>query len=246
MISHWDSLFMSKDGTSIYLVLITMVITIILSIILVFTYDKTTSPASRSFSFIQSMLLMSTVAAMIMQSIGDSLALSFGIFGALAIIRFRSNVSDLRDISFIFASMAIGISCGVQSFAIAVIGTLIFCVLVFLLSISPFDPRHNLKGSIRIEFKGPLVSFDDVELILKKHCHYINLSRFRLSTNSNENAIASLDKTIEDTEVNEYEYTFKIKDIKLAPLMRDDLAAIEGVKINRMLFEDKVNTSNSY
>jgi hypothetical protein len=246
MITDWDSILLSKDGSSIYMVLITMVLTIILSIFLVFTYDKTTSQAGRSYSFIQSMLLMSTVAAMIMQSIGDSLALSFGIFGALAIIRFRSNVSDLRDISFIFASMAIGISCGVQSFVIAIIGTVIFCILVFILSISPFDPRHNLKGSIRIEFTGAIAHFDEVELMLKKYCHFINLSRYRLTNTIASNPNNGNDTPIPPTDINEYEYTFKIKDIKLAPAMRDELASMQGVKINRMLFEDQVNTSNSY
>ena len=223
-----------QSNDSVYMVLITAVLTILLSLLLVFTYDKTTPPAGRSYSFIQSLLLMSTVAAMIMQSIGDSLALSFGIFGALAIIRFRSNVSDLRDIAFIFATMAIGIACGVHSFLIAIIGTFTFCVLVFLLTLSPFDPRHNLKGSVRIEFAGEKTLFPDVEKILKKHCHYINLSRYRLNTNAEQN------------EVNEYEYTFKIKDIKQAPSLRDDLASIEGVRVNRMLFEDQVNTSNTY
>ena len=70
--------------TSVYMILFTMSITILLSLILVFTYDKTTAPAGRSFSFIQSLMLMSVVTATIMQSIGDSLALSFGIFGALS------------------------------------------------------------------------------------------------------------------------------------------------------------------
>ena len=222
-----------QDG-SVYMVLITSVMTILLSLLLVFTYDKTTSPASRSYSFIQSLLLMSTVAAMIMQSIGDSLALSFGIFGALAIIRFRSNISDLRDIAFIFATMAIGIACGVHSFMIAIIGTLTFCMLVFLLTLSPFDPRHNLKGSVRIQFGGEQTLFPEVERTLKQHCHYINLTRYRLNTN------------VEQNEVNEFEYTFKIKDIKRAPALRDALDAIEGVKVNRMLFEDQVNNNNAY
>jgi uncharacterized membrane protein YhiD involved in acid resistance len=223
-----------QSNDSVFMVLITAVMTILLSLMLVFTYDKTTPPAGRSYSFIQSLLLMSTVAAMIMQSIGDSLALSFGIFGALAIIRFRSNVSDLRDIAFIFATMAIGIACGVHSFLIAIIGTVTFCLLVFLLRLSPFDPRHNLKGSVRIEFAGEQNLFQDVEKMLTKHCHYINLSRYRLTTNAEQN------------EVSEYEYTFKIKDIKQAPALRDDLAAIEGVKVNRILFEDQVNTTNTY
>ncbi|MFZ1703538.1 MAG: DUF4956 domain-containing protein [Saprospiraceae bacterium] len=227
-------LFFSQSEGSIYMVLVTAVMTIFLSLLLVFTYDKTTPPAGRSFSFIQSLLLMSTVAAMIMQSIGDSLALSFGIFGALAIIRFRSNISDLRDIAFIFATMAIGIACGVHSFLIAIIGTLTFCVLVFLLTLSPFDPRHNLKGNVRLEFLGNQYLFEEVENVLQRYCHHINLSRYRMNVND------------ELVEANEYEYTFKIKEMKNGLHLKNALAGIEGVKINRIVFEDQVYSTNNY
>jgi hypothetical protein len=103
-----------------------------------------------------------------------------------------------------------------------------------------------LKGSIRIEFTGAIAQFDEVELMLKKYCHFINLSRFRLTNGPTTSPNANNDTIITSNDINEYEYTFKIKDIKLAPAMRDELASMKGVKINRMLFEDQVTTSNSY
>jgi uncharacterized membrane protein YhiD involved in acid resistance len=227
------NLFSYAEG-SLYMVLITAVLTILLSLVLVFTYDKTTHAAGRSYSFIQSLLLMSTVAAMIMQSIGDSLALSFGIFGALAIIRFRSNVSDLRDISFIFATMAIGIACGVHSFFIAIVGTFTFSLLVFLLKLSPFDPKHNIKGNLRIESSDSDQSLANVEKILQKYGQHINLSRYRMNLNTEQN------------EINEYEYSFTIRNVKLGNLLKEELALLEGIRITRILFEDHVYTTNNY
>ncbi|MFM2392844.1 MAG: hypothetical protein RLZZ546_826, partial [Bacteroidota bacterium] len=107
-----SSLIMGNHHTSIALILFASMLTLLLSMILVFTYEKTSRQVTKPDHFIQSLLLMSIVTCTIMQSIGDSLALSFGIFGALAIIRFRTRISDPRDVAFVFATMAIGIACG--------------------------------------------------------------------------------------------------------------------------------------
>lgn len=53
-----------------------------------------------------------------------------GMLGALAIVRFRTNFRDPRDIIFMFASLAAGISVGVKGYTIAtggVIGFLCYC-----------------------------------------------------------------------------------------------------------------------
>ncbi|MBL0083975.1 MAG: hypothetical protein IPP37_16835 [Saprospiraceae bacterium] len=85
---------LSQPQTSILIIVFALAMTLVLSLLIVLTYDKTSRQVSRPDHFIQSLLLMSLVTCTIMQSIGDSLALSFGIFGALAIIRFRTRISD--------------------------------------------------------------------------------------------------------------------------------------------------------
>jgi len=216
------------------MILFTNSLTIILSLLLVFTYDKTTSLAGRSYSFIHALLLMSVVTATIMQSIGDSLALSFGIFGALAIIRFRSNISDIRDIAFIFATMAIGIACGVHSFQNAIIGTVTFCVIIFLLKISPFDPKHNIKGNLRIETIQNTELLQNAESILAGFCQNVNLSKYRTLT-SPEGVVS-----------HEYEYSFVVNDIKSGENLLAKLSQIDGIKVSRIVYEDKVFANNNY
>ena len=103
---------------SVYMTMFTILMTVLLSSLLVFTYDKSTPLLGRAQNFIQSLMLMSVITATIMQSIGDSLALSFGIFGALAIIRFRSNISDPRDIYLCPPDKNIDIVKNIRSYAL--------------------------------------------------------------------------------------------------------------------------------
>ena len=214
-------------------ILTSLLLTIILSLILVFTYDKTTSPINRSPSFIQALLLMSLVTAIIMQSIGDSLALSFGIFGALAIIRFRSNVSDLRDIAFLFATMAIGIACGVHSFTNAVIGTLLFCVLIMLLKISPFDAGFSVRGGIRIELPDNPEIRASVESGMKPLLAHLTLSRFRVIV------------LPDGQKSNEYEYSFVANSPDAGSKVKEQLEKLEGVRVTRISFEDGTNAAGN-
>jgi len=214
-------------------ILTSLLLTIILSLILVFTYDKTTTPINRSPSFIQALLLMSLVTAIIMQSIGDSLALSFGIFGALAIIGFRSNVSDLRDIAFLFATMAIGIACGVHSFTNAVIGTLLFCVLIMLLKISPFDAGFSVRGGIRIELPDNPEVRASVESGMKPLLSHLTLSRFRVIV------------LPDGQKSNEYEYSFVANSPDAGSKVKEQLEKLEGVRVTRISFEDGTNAAGN-
>ena len=113
----------SVDNQSIYLIAFSVLLTFLLSSLIVFTYEKVSRDVITPDHFLQALILMSIVTTTIMQSIGDSPARGFGIFGALAILRFRTQMISPRNISFIFAAMAVGIACGVYSFVNAIIGT---------------------------------------------------------------------------------------------------------------------------
>lgn len=223
----------SSGVEALPLLLSAMMLTFLLSLLLVFTYDKTTPPGMKSPSFIQALLLMSLVTAMIMQSIGDSLALSFGIFGALAIIRFRSNISDLRDIAFLFATMAIGIACGVHSFANAVLGTVFFCTLIFLLKVSPFDTAYSIRGSIRIELPELETIRVQAESAMDEQLYHVSLTRFRVLVQA------------DGTKSNEYEYSFLVRDLRAGSLVKSRLEQLEGVKVSRISFEEGSTASGA-
>jgi uncharacterized membrane protein YhiD involved in acid resistance len=73
-----------------------------------------------------------------MMAIGDSLARGLGVFGAMAIIRFRTRIDDPRDVLFLFAALSTGLAIGVYGFTISFVGSILFCLVAALLHFSPF------------------------------------------------------------------------------------------------------------
>ena len=88
----------------------------ILSVSIGLTYVKTFRGLSYSRNFVQAIMLSSIVTAMVIHAIGDSVAIGIGTLGALSIIRFRTNLKDPRDIIFLFAALAAGITCGIGAY----------------------------------------------------------------------------------------------------------------------------------
>jgi len=157
----------------------TLILSFVLSVMIAFTYEKTFRGLSYSRNYVQALVLGAIVASTVMQAIGDSLAAGLGMMGALAIIRFRTNLKDPRDIIFIFASLAAGISCGVNGYSIAVVGTIGFCLIAFFLYLSPFGQMSNYDGMLRFNLMNDPASIMELETILKTFCKIFALVTLR-------------------------------------------------------------------
>ncbi|HHJ19575.1 MAG TPA: DUF4956 domain-containing protein [Gammaproteobacteria bacterium] len=163
-------------GMLIYVVLLSF----ILSTSLAYVYQKTFRGLSYSRNYVQAIVLISIIAATVIQSVGDSLARGIGIMAAMAIIRFRTNLKDPRDTLFLFASLAAGIACGAYSFEIAILGTVGFSMAALLLYYSPFGPTSFFDGMLRFS-----IEIDDesgrraLENLLQKHCKTFSLVTLR-------------------------------------------------------------------
>jgi len=121
---------------------------------------------SYSRSFVHAVALGSIVACMLMLAINNSVAAGLGIAGSLAIIRFRTAMRDPRDMVFVFASMGAGIAAGLRAHVAALLGTLIFCAAVFLLTMTEFGSQRKYDGLLR--FQLPVSGDDAVAPILKR------------------------------------------------------------------------------
>lgn len=113
-----------------------LLLAFVLSTVIAFTYKYTFRGISYSGNFFQAMILSSPATAMVIMSVGNNVAVGFGIIGAIAIIRFRTRVNEPRNIIFIFASIGVGIASGVYGYSIAIAGTLIFCSTATMLYFS--------------------------------------------------------------------------------------------------------------
>ncbi|MDY6861817.1 MAG: DUF4956 domain-containing protein [Thermodesulfobacteriota bacterium] len=169
----------TSPNPALITILYTVLLSFALSTIIAVTYEKTFRGLSYSRNFVQALVLASIVAATVMHAIGDSLARGLGMLGALAIIRFRTNLRDPRDIIFMFASLAAGIACGVCGFGIAVIGTLGFCLVAVILYYSPFGRTGYFDGMLRFNIENNTESKKRLEEVLHDYCKIFALITLR-------------------------------------------------------------------
>lgn len=114
------------------LVIINMFVTFLIASFIYWVYKKTYTGVMYSKNFNVTLLLTSMVTAMVMMVIGTNLALSLGMVGALSIVRFRSAIKDPRDIGFLFWGIGAGLSAGTGSYLIALIGSIIIAIILFV------------------------------------------------------------------------------------------------------------------
>lgn len=208
--------------TTVYAVLLSFLLSTLIGI----TYDRTFRGLSYSRNFVQAMILSSIVAAMVMQAIGDSLARGLGMMGALAIIRFRTVFKDPRDIIFMFASLAVGISCGVFGYGVAVVGAVSFCAVALLLFYSPFGQTRAYDGMLRFNVDIDVYERSALETVLREFC-----GRFVLITLRELSQGSRL----------EYAYHIRLRPKKNKDELITRLKTVQSVKeVNVMLQETTV------
>ena len=143
-------------------ILTSLALSLLLGSLLATVYRWTHTGFSYSRSFVQTQTLACIVATIMIIAIGNNLARGLGILGALAIIRFRTPIRDPRDIIFLFASLAIGISSGSGIYEVAILGTLFFAGTVLVLNWSPTSSRRKHEGLLRFIAPAGI----DLELLL--------------------------------------------------------------------------------
>ena len=106
---------------------------VILSVAIYISYWYTHTGTTYSRKFNVSLMMLTVLTATVMTVIGNNIALSLGMVGALSIVRFRTAIKDFRDTSYIFWAIIVGICCGVGDYIVAGIGSLAVFILLFVM-----------------------------------------------------------------------------------------------------------------
>jgi len=173
------SLYSKIQNPTLEMVLFTFLLAFLCSSFIALTYYYTSPATLKTANFIQSLMLSSIIATMIVQSIGDNVASGLGMIGALTIINFRTSFRDPRDIIFMFAALGSGIACGSYVFLIAGIGTFGFCFCAFALRFTPFHQGNHLIWEIRVKIPQNTGHLQILEQILEKYCTRYTLEMLR-------------------------------------------------------------------
>lgn len=119
----YDSLVNTTERLALQDVLLNFAAAAIIACLIYISYRASHSGAVYSERFNVSLVMLTLISTLVMSVIGNNIALSLGMVGALSIVRFRTAIKDPRDTAYIFWTIAVGICCGVSDYMIAVIGS---------------------------------------------------------------------------------------------------------------------------
>lgn len=109
---------------------------VILGIVIFISYYISHYGNVYSKKFNVTLVILTVLTTTVMIVIGNNVALSLGMVGALSIIRFRTSIKDSRDTVYIFWTIIVGICSGVGDFLVASVGTAaVFIVLLLFGSV---------------------------------------------------------------------------------------------------------------
>lgn len=97
-----------------------------------------------SKKFNASLVALTVLTGTVMTVIGNNIALSLGMVGALSIVRFRTAIKDSRDTVYIFWTIIAGICCGVGDYLVASLGSGITFLVLLILGCIKSDNRMLL------------------------------------------------------------------------------------------------------
>lgn len=89
---------------------------------------------SRAFdqSMVETLIILPIVVAGTVLVVRNSLALAFSLAGVVAAVRFRTSLSDTRDVVFIFLAIAVGFAAGVETLILAAVVSVVFNYVLLL------------------------------------------------------------------------------------------------------------------
>jgi uncharacterized membrane protein YhiD involved in acid resistance len=119
-------------------VILSLLVTYLVSLFIFFIYRKTFKGVLYTRNFNVGLVLTSLVVSLITLPISSNIALSLGMVGALSIVRFRTAIKDPMDIVFTFWAIAVGIICGAGLYMIAIVGSPIIGLFLFVLDKASF------------------------------------------------------------------------------------------------------------
>lgn len=174
----YEYLSTTSGGLSLTDAVINFIAAILISILIFISYRISHAGTLYSRKFNISLVMLTVVTTLVMNVIGNNIALSLGMVGALSIVRFRTAIKDPRDTAYIFWTIAVGICCGVSDYMIAGIGSFFIFMLLALFGYAKENERMlliiradanaagNVANTLDSVFKGkarPRVTNIDIE-----------------------------------------------------------------------------------
>jgi len=179
---------------------------------------------SFSQSFVQTLVMAGVTTATMMLVIGNNMVWGIGMVGALALVRFRTNLRDPRDMIFVFAALVVGLGAGTRAFAVAIASTVMFSLVALYLSRVPFGLKANFDALLRFTLTaGETASAGSARECLERHC---------------SRAVLTMVQQVAQGEITEHVYQVRFRRASARQDLVRDLEGVTGLANLSLMFDE--------
>jgi hypothetical protein len=132
-------------------------------------YMFTHSGLSYSRSYVNTLILMPVIVALVMMILANNLVLAFGLMAIFAMVRFRSILRDTLDTAYVLAVIVLGLACGTAKFSSAIIGTGMMLLIMLYFWVTAFGARHRYDLILNIQWVRSATELADLRQLLQRH-----------------------------------------------------------------------------
>jgi uncharacterized membrane protein YhiD involved in acid resistance len=154
--------------TTFFKVTVRLFLAALLTAILAFRPRKFALLFKRNLFVAQTQILLAVVASALMMIVGDSAARAFGIFAAVSLVRFRTNIKDPKEITVLLVSLAVGLATGVGRWELAAILSLFVLVLLWALEYRESSMLSRAM-ELKVKTRKLVETYELVQSILAKY-----------------------------------------------------------------------------
>lgn len=136
-----------------------------LSLIYMFTH----SGLSYSRSFVNALVVLPVLVALVMMVMANNLVTAFGLMAVFAIVRFRNILRDTLDTTHILCAIVVGMACGTQKLTTALLGCSVSAILFVFLWWTSFGARRRYDLILNLHWAQPDDTLPTLERVILRH-----------------------------------------------------------------------------
>jgi uncharacterized membrane protein YhiD involved in acid resistance len=179
----------------------------------------------------QTQILLAIVAAALMIVVGDNAARAFGIFAAVSLVRFRTNIRDPKEITVLLISLALGLASGVGRWDLAVVLAMFSLIVLWLL-----------------EWREPELVFRSMELKVTTRDVVSTQKALRevFKTHGFDKELRAVDREATDDSPGSIMYSVDVSPTISTDEISADILAIDGPNVQGIEWNQKKSYSYLY
>jgi uncharacterized membrane protein YhiD involved in acid resistance len=179
----------------------------------------------------QTQILLAIVAAALMIIVGDNAARAFGIFAAVSLVRFRTNIRDPKEITVLLISLALGLAAGVGRWDLALILAIFSLIVLWLLEWR--EPQMVFRSmELKITTRNVVATQQSLRSILRQHGF--------------DKELRAIDRDVTEESPGSLVYSIDVGTMVSTDELSEELLRVDGNNVEAIEWDQKKSYSYLY